>query len=167
MINHATKFIKVGKRSANIDLKIAPLVKLLWELDIDTCNSCEENRPGVIWIEFFSSYDAEKFVNIIAKYDDPETTIKNEPWTSLYRRITNGHSNPDADVPDTWIYHTTLMDMGVDKWIENDEVQESFTGKHSCLFQIHIRFPQKDLKTIVKRLKAYKSGLEKIWVRGK
>lgn len=29
-----------------------------------TCNSCEENEPGIIWIEFYSMKDVEKFLKI-------------------------------------------------------------------------------------------------------
>jgi hypothetical protein len=48
--------------TVGIDEGIAPLIKALWDLDIRTVNSCQENRPGIIWIEFQSSYDLEEFL---------------------------------------------------------------------------------------------------------
>jgi hypothetical protein len=45
-----------------IDEKIAPLMKAIWDLGIQTENSCQENEPGLIWIEFFTSRDLEIFL---------------------------------------------------------------------------------------------------------
>jgi hypothetical protein len=63
-----------------LDKKIAPLIKSLCELGIDTLNSCENNVPkGWVWIEFITSMDAERFLDIVAEYD--------EDRNSLYNRI--------------------------------------------------------------------------------
>jgi hypothetical protein len=57
-------------RQAEVDEELVPLILALWKLDIDTCNSCQENRPGIAWIEFLTSMDAEAFLKIVAPYPD-------------------------------------------------------------------------------------------------
>jgi hypothetical protein len=47
-----------------VDVGIAPLLLTLWDAGIMTCNSCEENEPGIMWIEFYSMKDVEKFLMI-------------------------------------------------------------------------------------------------------
>ncbi|MCJ7444764.1 MAG: transposase [Methanotrichaceae archaeon] len=48
-----------------VDTIIAPLLQAIWNAGVRTCNSCEENEPGIIWIEFYSIEDLEKFLKII------------------------------------------------------------------------------------------------------
>lgn len=47
-----------------VDAGIAPLLIAIWDAGMMTCNSCEENEPGIMWIEFFSMKDVEKFLLI-------------------------------------------------------------------------------------------------------
>ena len=71
--------VHYGRFSALIDEGIAPLIRELWKARIVTLMSCEENRPGWMWIEFVHAGAAEHFVSIVARY---ETGIE-----SLYNRI--------------------------------------------------------------------------------
>lgn len=50
-----------------VDEAIAPLLISLWETKIRTCNSCQENEPGIIWIEFFSMKDVERLLTIMVR----------------------------------------------------------------------------------------------------
>jgi hypothetical protein len=50
-----------------VDEGIAPLLVALWENKIKTCNSCQENEPGIIWIEFFSMRDVERLLTIVVR----------------------------------------------------------------------------------------------------
>ncbi len=51
-------------RSAEVDEGIAPLILAIWKRGIDTVMSCQENRPGVIWIMFASFVDAKWFLDL-------------------------------------------------------------------------------------------------------
>jgi hypothetical protein len=60
-------FYPAYRKAIEVDAGIAPLLLALWDADIFTCNSCEENEPGIIWIEFYSTKDAEKLLLMIIK----------------------------------------------------------------------------------------------------
>jgi hypothetical protein len=57
-------------RQAEVDEELAPVILALWKLGIDTCNSCQENQPGIVWIEFLTSMDAKSFLDIVAVHPD-------------------------------------------------------------------------------------------------
>ncbi len=50
-----------------VDAGIATLLLTLWDAKIGTYNSCEENEPGKIWIEFYSMKDVERLLTILIK----------------------------------------------------------------------------------------------------
>jgi hypothetical protein len=50
-----------------VDEGIALLLQSLWDAKIRTCNSCQENEPGIIWIEFYSMGDVERLLTIIIR----------------------------------------------------------------------------------------------------
>jgi hypothetical protein len=50
-----------------VDEGIAPLLLTLWDAKIRTCNSCEENEPGIVWIEFYSMKEVERLLTILVK----------------------------------------------------------------------------------------------------
>ena len=54
-----------------VDERIAPLLEAIWDCGIITCNSCQENKPGIIWIEFLAAEDAEAFLTRIISGLDP------------------------------------------------------------------------------------------------
>jgi hypothetical protein len=60
-------FYPAYRKTVEVDVGIAPLLLVLWDAEILTCNSCEENKPGIIWIEFYSTNDAEKLLLLIIK----------------------------------------------------------------------------------------------------
>lgn len=82
MTTHKQTTVTVGNMKADIDEGIAPLIEQIWKADIYTVNSCEENRPDIIWIEFLTPDDASWFLNIVAQYD--------KDIDSLYNRARNG-----------------------------------------------------------------------------
>ena len=63
---HAAVAVDHNGITKMIDEGIAPLIEEIWKAGIWTANSCEENRPGWMWIEFLRTMDAVKFLNIIA-----------------------------------------------------------------------------------------------------
>lgn len=126
-----------------IDKGIATLLQAIWKHGIRTTNSCEENQPGIVWIEFLTIGELNKFLNLIAVYPK-----KNEIfWKTLYSRII---SNSEKD---NWKYNINIIDWGVDVKIVGDEAISTFKGKHNLDFTASVRFPKSDLKEILKRLK--------------
>ena len=59
---HRTRHIQYRDLDAKIDIKIANLIYWLWVKEIRTCQSCQENEPGIVWIQFESAQHAFKFV---------------------------------------------------------------------------------------------------------
>ena len=60
-------FYPAYRKVIEVDAGIAPLLLALWDAEILTCNSCEEYEPGIIWIEFYATRDAEKLLLMIIK----------------------------------------------------------------------------------------------------
>lgn len=71
-----------------VDEGIAPLLKAIWNWGIITCNSCQENKPGIMWIEFLAAEDAEAFLTRIVSGLDSIDRPEADNW--LYSRITGG-----------------------------------------------------------------------------
>jgi hypothetical protein len=51
-------------RSAEVDEGLAALILALWQKDIDTVMSCQENFPGVVWVMFRTPVDARRFLDL-------------------------------------------------------------------------------------------------------
>jgi hypothetical protein len=60
-------FYPAYRKVIEVDAGIASLLLALWDAKIFTCNSCEEIEPGIVWIEFYSTEDAEKLLILIIK----------------------------------------------------------------------------------------------------
>jgi hypothetical protein len=67
MQNHKTKKVKLDGKDINIDVKLAPLIELMWEQDIETCQCCEEYRPGEACIEFPSTGEVMEFLDMVQR----------------------------------------------------------------------------------------------------
>lgn len=142
-----------GEWEANIDEGIAPLILELWKASLLTFNSCEENQPGIMWIEFADVATAETFLDIVAEYDPSPD--------SLYSRIRFGWTQRQKDdVPGTWLYDVGLEDLAIE-YMEIDEntMDERSTGPCSFIFSLSVRFPQTDYPRLLERMKAYNKGL--------
>lgn len=79
MHNHvqARAFYPAYHKSIEVDAGILQLLIALWDAKIYTCNSCEEIEPGIIWIEFHSNEDIERFLLILIQ--SLEDQIQNNP----------------------------------------------------------------------------------------
>ncbi len=75
---HKQVKVKYGDRFITVDEKIKPLLEALWDRGIDTLNSCQENRPGVAWIEFMTAADAEEFLNLAHELGDEDMKLRIE-----------------------------------------------------------------------------------------
>lgn len=121
----------LNKKKVQVDKKIAPLIKRMWELKLETMMSCEDNNPkDWIWICFTYPKTAEIFLRLI---------LRNCP-EDLAKRITRGNRNPFSRLHDVdknnWKYHLCV-----------DELKNKFFG-----FNLSVRFPQTDLKEVTNTL---------------
>jgi hypothetical protein len=133
---HETVRVRVGDMDAEIDKDIAPLIREIWEAGIVSCNSCQENEPGIVWIEFMTPTDAERFVNIVAEYEDGIDT--------LYNRITGERSAKEKEVK-YWEYDPFVFDYAMKREFENGRiVAERHDGVPDIVFSLSIRFPRSE-----------------------
>lgn len=145
---HKTVLVKWDGFEARVDEGIAPLIKEIWKAGIFTFNSCEENRPGIIWIEFASAAEAEAFLNIVARYE--------EDLDSLYNRIRQEWAHYDGVIPGSWEYSILPFDYSVEQHIlDDDSIEESSRGSSDFIFSMGIRFPKADYPVLLERMKEY------------
>ena len=69
-----------GRGYTHVDRGIAALLQKLWARDIPTINSCQENQPGIMWIEFANTAAAEAFLGTIAAEDRSFYVNDAEEW---------------------------------------------------------------------------------------
>lgn len=135
-----------------IDCMIAPLIKRLWELELYTGLSCEDNFPDkYIWVQFFDGVIASLFLQAVADYSDRE----------YYNRITGEWDDPEEEF--LWKYSTGVDDWGIgyDYDEEDNIVEEHAPIKNNFSFPISVRFPQKDLNKVMTMLN--KTTKEEVW----
>ena len=133
--------------SALIDEGIAPLIRELWKAGIVTLMSCEENRPGWMWIDFAHVTAAEHFVSIVARY---ETGIE-----SLYNRIRGEWEPLTGDLVGKWQYAVSPMDVAVEESETDGHIEEACVGPSVFLFTLSIRFPKADYSTVLARMREH------------
>jgi hypothetical protein len=140
---------------AEIDEELAPLILALWKAGIVTLNSCQENFPGIAWIQFLSANDAEKFLNRVAAYPREEdlhlvngrSYVGDVPfWETLYGRVARFGSEGD------WHYALYLFDRGVKEEIVDDVVVRTCLGPSNFTFCVSVRFPRTDIPLILECL---------------
>src|ERR1043166_8042577 len=48
---HPPRTLRLGDEPIEIDQKLVTLIRRLWYAGIRTCSSCQENEPGIVWIQ--------------------------------------------------------------------------------------------------------------------
>jgi hypothetical protein len=122
-----------------VDAGIAPLLKAIWNLGIATCNSCQENKPGIVWIEFLRSEDAEAFLTRVVSGLDPVNSPKADSW--LYSRIMGQNGG--------WQYNAHPHDI---REYLNDEIgMVELNTSEPCgiAISVSIRFPVGDYERLL------------------
>lgn len=142
MIHKQVKVSFFGKK-IEVDENLAELLQLIWKRDIMTCNSCQENQPGIAWIEFLDSDDFKSFINEVAQYPKKEEVF----WETLYGRIVGCGSKDD------WQYNMLLENDGVlENFVDNEIIQE-YMGYNEFHISVSARFPVSDIQLLVDILK--------------
>jgi hypothetical protein len=146
--HHKTVLVKWDGYEARVDEGIAPLIKEIWKAGIFTLLSCEENRPGIMWIEFASAIEAKAFLNIVARYE--------EDINSLYNRIRQGWSRIDGVIPGAWEYAINPFDYSMEQRIlDDDSIEESCSGPSEFIFSMGIRFLKADYPILLDRMREF------------
>jgi hypothetical protein len=105
MIRHKHKTVRVvcphmrhdnGKPMAiPIDVKLAPLLKAMWALGLETTASCQEAQPGMARLNFCHIWDVEHFLTIAGRrfhvhldyaYEDA-TPDYDEPYVQVWLSV--------------------------------------------------------------------------------
>ena len=122
-----------------VDEGIAPLLQVIWNCGIITCNSCQENKPGIIWIEFLAAEDAEAFLTRVVSGLDPINSPAADNW--LYSRI--------AGADGGWQY--TAHPHDAREYIDEEDGCIGLNASQSCGFtlSISIRFPTGDYEKLL------------------
>jgi hypothetical protein len=139
-----------------VDEKIAPFLKLLWEHDIDTELSCQDNPVrgnDRVWINFRKAKDATKFVELAVSRPDPEFELD-----SLYNRAYIHYMSEKwlwcklEDIKQSkithklWDWSCGLADFGFDSW------GEEFVGPSEPVISVSVRFPFSDIEQLTKNI---------------
>jgi len=121
-----------------VDEMMAPLLEAIWSFGLITCNSCQENKPGIMWIEFLSAEDAEAFITRIVSGLDPINNPKADNW--LYSRIKGS----------SWGWQYTAHPHDVREYIDPECGTIELDASQSCAFtlSISIRFPKSDYEKL-------------------
>lgn len=131
--------------------------KYLSEFNFHAKNIKENNPEGWISVEFFSAYQVERFINIIAIYDTDVSSLYNrirKEWDKEYKS-------------DFWKYVVKPVDYGVEQKEENGNIVEKFRGDSLFKLSIIVKFPKKDLEEVCKNLRDYKYMFSKPEVEDK
>ena len=131
---HPQVRIEHGSWSADVDEEIAPLILACWRAGIDTDNSCQENRPGIAWVEFPTAADAEHFTtNVVCDMD------------ALYWRA---FPNDDGEIH--WEWAAVPEDLGEELDEATDEIER--IGPPDIRIVVGVRFPRSDIPLLTEKL---------------
>jgi hypothetical protein len=119
-----------------IDREIAPLIQQLWDIGLETCNSCQDNF-SYVWVEFLSAQDALDFLYLIVRHGDAALAERaSEPYNVSPSNAADQLAKYDA-CQDSW-----LIKANVNKYDDAEEVWMS----------IGIRFPRDHLPRVMAAL---------------
>jgi hypothetical protein len=101
MHKHETQPVQLGGQTIEIDVKLAALIPLLWEHDVLTLESCQEQYPGLACIEFPGTDEVEEFLFIAQRNYKVELETWDEGEDGEHSiRVRLLVLFPMADIPD-------------------------------------------------------------------
>lgn len=184
-MKHKFKWLKFNNQKVRIDAEIASLISDLWKLDISTHNCCQAhcapsckhkfNNDGKIltkhcnnyvWITFTSTKDFEKFLNIVAVYE------QDAEYNSMYSNIDLCCNGPRKSCPgDHWEAKAFMYNLGVTlketrelipedckKYYPKNQKTYGMFNEMGCkennyAVLMSLFFPRKHLKYVEKKIK--------------
>lgn len=111
----------------SIDVEIAPLISELWRRGIATYQSCQEFRPGTVWIAFPDADSAIRFT-IELGLNEGDDDLRQ-------RALMPDVASPDSTPPLPWEWHWSAQPYPEDG-----------------TFAIGVEFPRSDLDALHERL---------------
>lgn len=141
MVEHKQTAIlnPASNQMVEVDEGIAPLLKAIWNLGITTCNSCQENKPGLIWIEFLKAEDAEAFLTRVISGLNTVNSPKADNW--IYPEIIGQNGG--------WQYNAHPHDIREYIDEENGTVELNTSEPCGIALSISIRFPIEDYERLL------------------
>ena len=141
MIEHkqATILDPTSNETIEVDEGLAPLLEAIWDFGIMTRNSCQENKPGIIWIEFLTAKDLEAFLTCIISGLDPVGSSNADG--QLYSRILGENGG--------WQYNVHPHDSR--EYIDEEKSMVELDTSEPCgiALSISIRFPVEDYERLL------------------
>jgi hypothetical protein len=141
MIEHkqATILDPTSNETIEVDEGLAPLLEAIWDFGIMTRNSCQENLPGIIWIEFLTAKDLEAFLSRVISGLDPVNCSKADG--QLYSRILGENGG--------WQYNVHPHDSK--EYIDEEKSVVELNTSEPCgiALSISIRFPVGDYERLL------------------
>ncbi len=132
-----------------VDEGIAPLLSIIWDAGMITCNSCEENEPGIMWIEFFSMMDVEKF--LLIQIDALGNRIHKHPdfndWF-CYRIL--GYEGNDLR-PWRFDAHPNIYPVTPNQ----KSIYSRSSSNRRIELSVSVRFPREDYQIVLDLIKYY------------
>lgn len=125
------KTVTVNGMSATVDAKLAPLLKEIWNLEIDVIGMSTEAEDNKIAVLFSTAVDAENFFEFLCPKESQEPT-------SLYQKLQNASKEEDSE------WH-------VMPHLDQETCEECGSVHYS--FDVMFLFPQTDLSAIVLQLR--------------
>jgi len=145
---HATVHIAHGGLKAEVDRGIAPLVLELWKAGIMTRQSCQADAQGRVWIQFQTTADLVRFLEIVTRNDF-------KPG-SLCDRALYGYDRIAVPAPRQWQYEVVVHDFATDEIEVKDGVwREIRLGPPDFRVFTSVRFPRCDIITALRRLQKH------------
>ena len=117
-----------------VDEGISELLGVLWLLRIETSLSCEENKPGIVWIVFSSMDDYQRFLNTLANVD-------------------YGFYLNEIESSENW--SASIWPWNLSEKIDEDKGEIVPTGPPEILCSVSVRFPKEMYPRILAMLKTF------------
>ena len=123
-----------------VDKDIAPLIRALWQIGINTDESCQNVGPGSVWILFSTGQDALKFLSAVATIRDMEEP---DAANRLYFRMLNGEGG--------WKYDVVPWDLNL--VFESHQEYGEFMGPPEMVLPVGVQFPIEDYFRVLHLIK--------------
>ena len=146
-----------------VDEKLAPFLKILWDHGIGTMMSCQDNPEGSgrIWVNFSSVGDAVRFLKLAV----PHPNDGSFPPECLYNRVYSYWFPEEWPRSDMEEYEKSVIDFGLWDWrchlmdinfiMGDDTEEEHFVDLTPWPdFDISVRFPFRDIEELTKNIVA-------------
>lgn len=150
MPKHKQVKVTYKRLSADIDVKIAPLILEIWKAGVRTDGSCQAmgDMDGMVWIAFPYVEDATRFLQIAAAEFNPAPD-------SLYNRMFPywAPESWGASAGGEWYYEAHVNEAGVDRGRSPDKDKK--VCEPIVFFSIAVYFPQSDVPALLALLRRH------------